>query len=337
MKAMVFEEVGRPLKQRDLPVPFPGPNQVLMSVKACGICRTDLHIYEGELPFPKLPLILGHEIVGVVVAVGKQVRGFSVGDRMGVPWLGKSCRDCAFCREERENLCDAPGFTGYQLDGGYAEYMVADARYGFHIPKVYSDAEAAPLLCAGLIGYRAFRKVGEAKRIGLYGFGAAAHIVAQIALFQNKEIFAFTRTGDTRAQHFAKKLGAQWAGDSESAPPVPLDAAILFAPVGELVPLALKAVKKGGIVVCAGIHMSVIPSFSYELLWGERVLRSVANLTRQDGVDFFKIASSIPIHTEIELFPLEAADTALARLKNGAIQGAAVLLMEHAKTAHEGK
>lgn len=316
------------MKCRERPMPEPGAYEVLIAVKACGVCRTDLHIYEGDLDQCKRPLVLGHEIVGVVVKAGTRVEGISTGDRIGVPWLGKTCGRCDYCREGRENLCDFPGFTGYDIDGGYAEYALADSRYCFPIPKNYADAEAAPLLCAGLIGYRALRVAGTAKRIGLYGFGAAAHIVAQIARYEKREVYAFTRVGDTIAQSFAKKLGAVWAGDSETAPPKVLDAVILFAPVGALIPAALKHVKKGGVVVSAGIHMSEIPAFSYDLLWGERVVRSVANLTRRDGIDFFKLAPEIPVKTEIKPFPLEAADEALKCLKRGEIQGAAVLVVE---------
>ncbi len=324
---MVFEKTGDPLKCRERPIPTPGDNEILIAVKACGICRTDLHIYEGDLSQGKRPLVLGHEIVGMALTLGKNVQGISVGDRIGVPWLGKSCGRCPYCRVGRENLCDLPVFTGYDIDGGYAEYTLADYQYCFKIPEIYSDAEAAPLLCAGLIGYRALRMAGEAKRIGLYGFGAAAHIGAQIAIHEEKEVYAFTRPGDLLAQNFAKNMGAVWAGDSDTAVPEILDTAILFAPVGALIPLALKNIKKGGTVVCAGIHMSMIPAFSYDLLWGERILRSVANLTRQDGIDFFKIAPQIPVRTEIQTFPLEAADDALASLKEGKIQGAAVLVL----------
>ncbi len=327
MKAMLFTGAGLPLQPAELPVPSPGKGEVLIAVRACGVCRTDLHIYEGELTETLNPLVLGHEIVGVVAALGEGVQDFSLGDRIGVPWLGKSCGLCAYCQSNRENLCDQPGFTGYQINGGYAEYTVADARFCIAIPDVYSDAEAAPLLCAGLIGYRSLRMAGDAKKIGLYGFGAAAHIVAQIAVFEHKEVYAFTRQGDSRAQSFAKRLGAHWAGNSESLPPVQLDAAIIFAPVGALVPLALRALGKGGVVVCAGIHMSRIPEFPYDLLWGERMIRSVSNLTRQDGHVFFELAPKIPVRTEVEIFPLASADRALARLKNGKIQGAAVLVM----------
>jgi len=327
MKAMLFTGANLPLQSVERPVPQPGKGEILIAVRACGVCRTDLHIYEGELAEPLNPLILGHEIVGVVVELGEGVQDFSVGDRIGVPWLGKSCGHCTFCKNGRENLCDRPCFTGYQINGGYAEYAVADARFCFKIPDCYSDAEAAPLFCAGLIGYRSLRMAGEATRIGLYGFGAAAHIVAQIAVFEQKEVYAFTRKRDIRAQNFAKKLGAQWVGDSENRPPEQLDAAIIFAPVGALVPLALRALNKGGVVICAGIHMSKIPEFSYDLLWGERMIRSVANLTRKDGLAFFEIAPKVPVQTEIETFPLASANMALARLKSGMIRGAAVLVM----------
>ncbi len=326
MKAMVFDEVGRPLEGRDLPRPQPARGEVLLRVKACGVCRTDLHIVDGELTEPKLPLVLGHEIVGEVLEVGVDVADLGLGDRVGVPWLGGSCGDCDPCRAGRENLCDRAIFTGYQRDGGYAEYALADARYCFPIPERYGDAEAAPLLCAGLIGYRAYRMTGEGRRLGIYGFGAAAHILTQIASHQSREVYAFTRPGDRAGQGFALELGAVWAGDSDAVGPVELDAAIIFAPVGALVPTALRAVAKGGVVVCAGIHMSAIPSFSYDLLWGERVLRSVANLTRQDGVDFLRAAEAAGVRTEVELFSLSQANEALHRLRSGEVRGAAVLL-----------
>lgn len=331
MKAMVFTEAGSPLQARRLPIPRPGPDEILLSVKSCGVCRTDLHIYEGDLKHPKRPLILGHEIVGIVRGMGERVRNVEIGDRIGVPWLGRSCKHCPFCRTGRENLCDQPVFTGYQIDGGYAEETVADARYCFPIPDRYDDAEAAPLLCAGLIGYRSYKMTEAAKRIGIFGFGAAAHIVAQIAVYEGKEIYAFTRKGDLEAQVFAQNLGAVWVGDSESTPPEALDGAIIFAPVGTLVPKALQAVVKGGVVVCAGIHMTDIPAFSYDLLWGERVIRSVANLTRQDGIEFFEIAPKVPVRTKVEIFPLASAETALSRLKRGRIKGAAVLSMPSEK------
>jgi propanol-preferring alcohol dehydrogenase len=323
---MVLPAPRRPLELREVPTPEPGPGQLLIAVRACGVCRTDLHVADGDLPNPKQPLILGHEIVGTVARLGAGVTGFAVGDRVGVPWLGWTCGECAYCLTGRENLCDTARFTGYQIDGGYAEYAVADARYTFPTPASYSDAAAAPLLCAGLIGYRSLVAAGAAERLGLYGFGAAAHIVAQVARHQGRRVFAFTRAGDTAAQQFALELGAVWAGDSGAAPPEPLDAAILFAPVGALVPAALGAVVKGGTVVCAGIHMSDIPSFPYDLLWGERVVRSVANLTRRDGEEFLALAPTIPVRTEIETFPLARANEALGRLRSGDVRGAAVLL-----------
>lgn len=326
MRAMVFKAPHQALVETEMLQPQPGPGQVLLQVKACAVCRTDLHIIDGELEEPKLPLIPGHEIVGLVVAKGAGANRFEMGARVGVPWLGWTCGVCDYCRSGRENLCDRALFTGYTLDGGYTEMTVADERFCFPIPSSYSDAEAAPLLCAGLIGFRSYAKTGNARRIGIYGFGAAAHIITQVARFQGREIYAFTRKGDRRAQDFAKSLGAVWAGDSETVPPQPLDAAILFAPAGELVPLALKAVSKGGVVVCGGIHMSDIPSFPYELLWQERTLCSVANLTRRDGEDFLAIAPQVPAQTTVETFPLRAANEALQRLRTGKIQGAAVLL-----------
>lgn len=326
MRAMVLTAPKSPLKAMEVPVPQPGPGQVLIRVQACGVCRTDLHILDGELPDPKLPLIIGHEIVGTIIKTGAQVEQFGVGDRIGVPWLGYTCGQCRYCRQGLENLCDHPLFTGYTRDGGYSEYTVADQRYIFPLPPAYRDTEAAPLLCAGLIGYRSYRLAGEGvKRLGIYGFGAAAHIAAQIAVYQGKQIYAFTKPGDTEAQIFARRLGASWAGDSTQAPPEELDAAIIFAPVGALVPAALKATAKGGIVVCGGIHMSDIPSFPYHILWGERVIRSVANLTRQDGEEFLQIAPQVPVKTEVQVFPLEQANEALERLRRGQLQGAAVL------------
>ena len=306
--------------------PKPGPGEVLIQVSACAVCRTDLHVLDGELPDPKLPLVPGHEIVGNVVEVGNDAKWFNVGARVGVPWLGWTCGECAFCLSDRENLCERARFTGYTLDGGYAEYVVADERFCFPIPNKCSDAEAAPLLCAGLIGYRSLMKTGNAKRIGLYGFGAAAHIITQVARYQAREIYAFTRRGDIEGQQFAKSVGASWAGDSESQPPEKLDAAIIFAPAGELVPRALKALNKGGVVVCGGIHMSDIPSFPYEWLWKERSICSVANLTRRDGKEFFLIAPRVPVKTTVQTFPLEEANEALARLRKGKVRGAAVLL-----------
>jgi propanol-preferring alcohol dehydrogenase len=313
-----------------LPVPQPTPEQVLIQVHSCGVCRTDLHVIDGELPEPKLPLILGHQIVGTVVAVGAEVKTLQVGQRVGVPWLGHTCHQCPYCRSGRENLCDQAQFTGYQLDGGYAEYAVAAAEFCFAIPEGYPDLQAAPLLCAGLIGYRAYGMTGEAERIGFYGFGAAAHILCQLASYQGKAVYAFTRPGDTAGQQFARSLGAVWAGSSADPPPEPLEAAIIFAPVGALVPTALRAVAKGGVVVCAGIHMSDIPSFPYRLLWEERVVRSVANLTRQDGEAFLALAPRVPIRTQVQAFPLEQANQALAALRKGAFEGAAVLVIHEA-------
>jgi propanol-preferring alcohol dehydrogenase len=326
MRAMVLKKPGTPLRAMELPKPKPGANEILIRVRACAVCRTDLHVVDGELPKPKLPLVPGHEIVGVVVGKGRNARRFKTGERVGVPWPGWTCGKCKFCRSGRENLCDRAQFTGYTRDGGYAEFTVADERFCFPIPKNYSDAEAAPLLCAGLIGFRSLKKCGDAKRLGLYGFGAAAHIIAQVAKFQGREIFAFTQRGDLEAQKFAKSLGAVWSGDSETLPPEKLDAAIIFAPVGKLVPLALKAVDKGGAVVCGGIHMSEIPAFSYDLLWEERTICSVANLTRRDGGEFFKIAPRVPVRTTVETFPLAQANEVLDRLRHGKIQGAAVLI-----------
>ncbi len=326
MRAMVLQKAGEPLIACDLPIPEPGPDQVLVRVSACGVCRTDLHVVDGELEEPKLPLVPGHEIVGTVAAMGARASRFEEGERVGVPWLGHTCGRCRFCRAGRENLCDRPLFTGYQRDGGYAEYAVADESYCFPVSGHYGDAEAAPLLCAGLIGYRSLRMAGEAERLGIYGFGAAAHIVAQVARHQGRRVFACTREGDGEAQAFARGLGAEWAGGSGEAAPEELDAAIIFAPVGALVPAALRAVAKGGVVVCAGIHMSDIPSFPYRILWGERSIRSVANLTRRDGEEFLALAPKVPVRTEIEPFPLEDANEALDRLRSGRIQGAAVLM-----------
>jgi len=325
MRAMVLHRPGAPLALEELPVPIPGPGQVLLKVSACAVCRTDLHVCDGELPHPKLPLIPGHEIVGRIEAFGPGASGLPPGARIGVPWLGWTCGACTFCRAGRENLCDHARFTGYSLDGGYAEYAVADVRYCFPLPPGCPDAQAAPLLCAGLIGYRALRFAGDAPRLGLYGFGAAAHIVAQIAARQQRRVFAFTRPGDREAQAFALALGAVWAGPSDLPPPEPLDAAIIFAPVGALVPAALQAVVKGGVVVCAGIHMSDIPAFPYRWLWEERTLRSVANLTRQDGREFFAAIADAPPRTAVRLYPLAAANQALADLRAGRLQGAAVL------------
>ncbi len=326
MRAMLLEAPRQPLRAAEVPAPKPDATQVLVKVTACAICRTDLHVMDGELPNPKLPLVPGHEIVGTIVEKGDRVERFKIGERVGIPWLGWTCGECEFCRGGRENLCDRARFTGYTLDGGYAEFAVADERFCFPIPQNYSDAGAAPLLCAGLIGYRSLVKTGSAKRLGIYGFGAAAHIVAQIARHQGRGVYAFTRRGDLEAQAFAKSLGAVWAGDSETGPPEKLDAAIIFAPVGSLVPLALKAVAKGGTVVCGGIHMSDIPSFPYDLLWQERTLCSVANLTRRDGEEFFALAPRVPVWTTVQTFPLAEANEALMRLRTGKLQGAAVLV-----------
>lgn len=326
MHAMLFDCPGQPLRLAELPVPTPGPGQVLLQVEACGVCRTDLHLIDGELPDPVLPMVPGHEIVGRVAALGPGVEGMARGQRIGVPWLGWTCGHCAFCHSQRENLCDDARFTGYQIHGGYAEYTVADARYCFPLPDSVDAAEAAPLLCAGLIGYRALVMAGEARRLGIYGFGAAAHIIAQVARWQERDVYAFTRRGDHESQAFARELGAVWAGASEEPPPVALDAAIIFAAVGALVPAALRAVAKGGTVVCAGIHMSDIPSFPYSILWGERRVVSVANLTRRDGDEFLAIAPQVPVRTEVSRFPLAEANDALESLRRGALQGAAVLI-----------
>jgi propanol-preferring alcohol dehydrogenase len=326
VRAMVLDEPGRPLREARLADPAPGPGQVLLRVAACGVCRTDLHVVDGELTEPKLPLVPGHQIVGRVEAVGVGAR-LARGERVGVPWLGWACGECRYCRSGRENLCDRARFTGYGLDGGYAELAVADERYCFPIPEGYPDVQAAPLLCAGLIGYRSLRMAGGGERLGLYGFGAAAHIVIQVARHEGRRVFAFTRSGDEAAQRFALGLGAEWAGDALGPGPEELDAAIIFAPAGELVPAALRAVAKGGAVVCAGIHMSDIPSFPYELLWGERVLRSVANLTRRDGEELLALAPQVPVRTEVETYPLERANDALAHLREGRVRGAAVLTL----------
>jgi propanol-preferring alcohol dehydrogenase len=327
MRAMLLETAGRPLVPASVPRPEPGSRQLLLKVLACGVCRTDLHVADGDLPRPKLPLVLGHEIVGDVVACGTEVERFAIGARVGVPWLGWTCGTCRYCRSGRENLCDRARFTGYDFDGGYAAYTVADERYCFALPTALEPAEAAPLLCAGLIGYRSLLAAGDgAESLGIYGFGAAAHIVAQVARAQRPLNLAVTRPGDTEAERFARELGAAWAGPSDAAPPERLDAAIIFAPVGALVPAALKAVAPGGTVVCAGIHMSDIPAFPYDLLWGERVVRSVANLTRRDGEEFLALASSIPIRATVEPFPLTRAAEALDRLRAGKVRGAAVLI-----------
>ncbi len=323
MRAMVLEAPGLALRAAELPDPAAGPGQALLRVLACGVCRTDLHVVDGELAHPKLPLVPGHQVVGEVV---ESAGRFAAGVRVGVPWLGWTCGTCAYCARGQENLCDGARFTGYDLDGGFAELCVADERFCFPIPPGYPDLQAAPLLCAGLIGYRALRLAGDAPRLGLYGFGAAAHIVAQVAAHGGQEVFALTRPGDVAAQAFARSLGVTWAGDTVSGPPAELDAAILFAPAGELVPAALGHVRKGGSVVCAGIHMSDIPSFPYARLWGERVVRSVANLTRRDGEEFLALAPSIPVHTQAEAFPLEQANEALAKLRAGEVRGALVLV-----------
>ncbi|MDJ0532185.1 MAG: zinc-dependent alcohol dehydrogenase family protein [Xenococcaceae cyanobacterium MO_207.B15] len=325
MRAMILDGVGQPLREGKLPIPKPQSEQVLLKVHVCGVCRTDLHIVDGELAKPKLPLVLGHQIVGTVIETGNQGTKFSVGTRVGVPWLGHTCNCCPYCLAGKENLCDRALFTGYDLNGGYAEYAVADESFCFPIPEGYPDLQAAPLLCAGLIGYRSYRMTEDAERIGFYGFGAAAHILIQVANYQGKQVYAFTRSGDTEGQQFARELGAVWAGGSDELPPEKLDAAIIFAPVGKLVPAALKAVAKGGIVVCAGIHMSDIPSFPYQILWEERVLRSVANLTRRDGEEFLALAPQIPIQTQVTSFPLSQANEALNALRSGKINGAAVL------------
>jgi propanol-preferring alcohol dehydrogenase len=323
---MVLDEARRPLRLAAREVPTPGAGQVLIRVHACAVCRTDLHVVDGELTEPRLPLIPGHEIVGSVMARGDAVERFAVGDRVGVPWLGWTCGECDFCRSGRENLCARARFTGYQIDGGYAEFALADQRFCFAIPSIYHDIEAAPLLCAGLIGYRSLRMAGDARRLGLYGFGAAAHIIAQVARWQGREVYAFTSPGDTEAQAFARELGAVWASGSDAPPPALLDAAIIFAPVGPLVPAALRAVARGGTVVCAGIHMSPIPSFSYDILWGERVVRSVANLTRADGEEFLALAPKVPVKTRPLPYRLEQANQALNDLRAGRLQGAAVLV-----------
>ena len=326
MKAMVLESPGKPLVLKEVSAPEPDENQVLIKVHACGICRTDLHIVDGELTNPKLPLIIGHEIVGSVLKLGKNVNEFLVGDKVGVPWLGYTCGKCKYCLRGDENLCENAKFTGYTIDGGYAEYTAADKHYVFKVPNNYDDNHAAPLLCAGLIGYRSYRFIGkEFETLGIYGFGAAAHIITQVAVYQGKKVYAFTKPGDEEGQEFARKLGAVWAGDSNQIPPVKLDASIIFAPVGSLIPAALRASDKGGVVVCGGIHMSDIPQFPYEILWEERVVRSVANLTRRDGEELLEIAPKVPVKTEITVYPLEEANEALNDLKSGKLKGAAVL------------
>jgi alcohol dehydrogenase, propanol-preferring len=325
MRAMILEAAGQPLRPAEIPKPEPGPGQLLVEVKACGVCRTDLHIVDGELAKPKLPLVPGHQIVGTVASLGSGAEGFEVGDRVGVPWLGWTDGECRYCKSGRENLCDEARFTGYDIDGGYAEYAVADHRYCFPIPAGFSDLQAAPLLCAGLIGYRSLRLAGDAERVGLYGFGASAHIVCQVAKFQGRKVFAFTKPGDEEGQAFARGLGADWAGGSDQCPPERLDAAIVFAPVGALMIEALRATAKGGRVVSAGIHMSDIPSFPYAELWGERSLSSVANLTRADGREFLELAPKVPVRTEVTEYPLERANEALGDIRSGKLTGAAVL------------
>jgi propanol-preferring alcohol dehydrogenase len=327
MKAMVLTDPGHPLELEERPVPEPGPREVLIKVRACAVCRTDLHVIDGDLPNIRTPIIPGHEIVGEVVSVGEGA-DIRPGERVGVPWLGHTCGHCDYCDSGQENLCGQARFTGYQIDGGFAEMTVADHRYCFPIDAAYSDVEAAPLLCAGLIGYRSLAMAGEGRRLGIYGFGAAAHIVAQVAGWQGREVFAFTRSGDTTAQAFARKLGAAWSGSSEEPAPVALDAAIIFAPVGALVPAALRAVRRGGTVVCGGIHMTDIPSFPYSILWGERVVRSVANLTRRDAEAFLALAPRVPVRTHTVSYPLERANQALDDLRCGRLSGAAVLVMD---------
>jgi alcohol dehydrogenase, propanol-preferring len=325
---MILDVPGEPLRVAEVASPEPGEGQVLLGVHCCAVCRTDVHVVDGELPDPKLPLIPGHQIVGTVERIGEHTDGFTVGERVGVPWLGWTDGECRYCLSGRENLCENARFTGYQIDGGYAEYALADGRFCFSIPESYPDLQAAPLLCAGLIGHRSLRFAGDAERLGLYGFGASAHIVAQVAAHEGRRVFAFTRPGDEEAKEFARELGVEWAGSSEEAPPEELDAAIIFAPVGALVPAALRVVARGGTVVCAGIHMSDIPSFSYDLLWEERSVRSVANLTRQDGLDFLALAPEVPVRTEVMPFPLEAANEALEALRGGRVRGAAVLVVD---------
>ncbi|MBD2436504.1 zinc-dependent alcohol dehydrogenase family protein [Nostoc sp. FACHB-110] len=328
MRAMLLDAAQQPLRLVELPIPQPSNEQVLIRVHACAVCRTDLHIVDGELTHPKLPLIPGHQIVGTIAAMGKGVDKFYVGQRVGVPWLGHTCDRCRYCRSGRENLCDFAEFTGYNLDGGYAEYTVADHRFCFALDPSFADLQAAPLLCGGLIGYRAYSMTGDAEKIGFYGFGSAAHILIQLARYQGRQVFAFTRSGDIQGQEFARQLGANWAGDSDTLPPEPLDAAIIFAPIGKLVPAALRAVAKGGIVVCAGIHMSDIPAFPYEILWQERMLRSVANLTRKDGEEFLSLAPKVPIQTQVNPFGLTQANEALNALRSGEIEGSAVLIID---------
>lgn len=327
MRAMILDRPGQPMRLAEVPKPEPDLGQIRLQVRTCGVCRTDLHVIDGDLKEPKLPLVPGHQIVGVVDRLGEGAGNFEVGDRVGVPWLGGSCGKCGFCTSERENLCDQARYTGYQIDGGFAEFCIADQRFCFPIPPGYEDLQAAPLLCAGLIGYRSLRMTGKAACLGFYGFGASAHILIQIARHQGRKVFAFTRPGDDEAQNFARRLGAAWAGSSEDTPPEKLDAAIIFAPVGDLVPIALRATTKGGTIVCAGIHMSEIPSFPYSLLWEERILRSVANLTRRDGEEFMALAPQVPVMTEVEPYPLERANEALEDLRHGRFNGAAVIVV----------
>src|ERR1700682_440832 len=327
MRAMILEKPRQPLQLREVTAPRLGVGQLLVRVATCAVCRTDVHVVDGELPDPKLPLIPGHQIVGRIQQIGEGVEGFSAGDRAGIPWLGWTDGECVYCRSNRENLCDRARFTGYTIDGGYAEFTVGDARFCFHLPERYNDVEAAPLLCAGLLGYRSLRKAGDAQRLGIYGFGNAAHLIGQIALYQGRELFFFTRPGDKAGQESARRLGAVWAGGSDEMPPEKLDAAIIFAPVGALVRAALRALARGGIVVCGGIHMSDIPSFPYVDLWGERTICSVANLTRHDGEEFLEIAPRIPVQSQTETFPLDGANTALDKLRSGKLNGAAVLMV----------
>jgi alcohol dehydrogenase, propanol-preferring len=338
MRAMVLDKPRQPLELRDVEKPRPGRGQLLVRIATCAVCRTDLHVVDGELPDPKLPLIPGHQIVGYVEEVGHEVKSkFQIGDRVGIPWLGWTDGECAYCRSKRENLCDQARFTGYTIDGGYAEFTVADARFCFHLPDRYNDVEVAPLLCAGLIGYRSYRKTRDAHRLGIYGFGNAAHLIAQIALHEGRDLFVFTRPGDMKTQQGAKALGAKWAGGSDEVPPAKLDAAIIFASVGPLVPAALHALAKGGIVVCGGIHMSDIPSFPYADLWEERIITSVANLTRRDGDEFFDLAPRVPVKTKTETFSLEEANTALDRFRAGELSGTAVLLTSQISHSQEGE
>ncbi len=327
MKAMVLKNIRQPLEAVEMEKPVPTEGQLLLEVRACGICRTDLHVVDGELTEPKLPLVPGHQIVGIVEDASRTKGRYKKGDRVGVPWLGYSCGECEFCRSARENLCDHARYTGYQIDGGFAEYCAADERFCFPIPEGYPDLQAAPLLCAGLIGYRSYRMTGQAQRLGFYGFGAAAHILIQVARYEGREVYAFTREGDTASQEFSKKLGAVWAGSSEQTPPEPPDAAIIFAPVGPLVPQALKTIKKGGVVVCAGIYMSDIPQFPYSILWEERSVKSVANLTRRDGEEFLALAPEVPVKTEVQVYPLEKVNEALDDLRHGRFNGAAVVTL----------